>query len=835
MIAEIGAGLGRTPSASPEPPLACSHCGLPVPGAAEPHANEPQFCCVACSAAYAIIQEAGLGAYYAELQNASGPPARARTSGRSFTEFDEPRFQERYVRREPSGRAHLELFVEGIHCSSCVWLLERLPRVVPGVHTARLDVGRAALDIEFDPALAPASRIARALDGLGYRPHPSSTARREGEERRDHALLVRLGVAGALAGNVMLMALALYSGAAVESEFAALFRWGSLLLSIPAVFYCGAPFFRGGLAALRTGSPHMDLPISVGIAAGFVRSAYNTLAGSGEVYFDTITVLIFLLLVGRFLQHRHTRGATRVLDLVQALAPATARRVNGGDRSDVSADTLVADDVVEVLPDERIPVDGVVLDGKSSVDTSWLTGESLPESAKPGERVYAGTRNLVAPLLIRVEVAGAGTRLGRLMTGVVEAQAKRAPIVRLADRVSGYFVFVILGLSALTFAIWWLLDASRAVDNAVALLVVTCPCALGMATPLAVSAALARAGRAGIFFKGGEFLEALARPGLVCFDKTGTLTEGKLALAAFVGDPAVKPLMLAAERRSPHPIARALVAAFRDQAELAAEAVSETTGAGVSARVLEHDVRVGSASFVAANHDPDGWWRRELAAAAEAGRPSVACAVDGVVRAVASFSDPLRSDARASLEKLASLGYRAAILSGDQPRVVESIARELGPLVSAQGGLSPEQKLAFVERARRLGPVVMVGDGVNDAGAMSAADVAIAVHGGAEASLVAADAFTTLPGVGKVLEAVLGSRRTLLAIRRGIVFSLAYNAAGVALCMAGWISPLLAAVLMPLSSLTVVTNALRARTFGGNDASQGVARFLQSSSRSLVR
>jgi Cu2+-exporting ATPase len=338
-----------------------------------------------------------------------------------------------------------------------------------------------------------------------------------------------------------------------------------------------------------------------------------------------------------------------------------------------------------------------------------------------------------------------------------------------------------------------------------------------MATPLAVSVALRRAAKGGLFFKGGEVLEMLARPAVMAFDKTGTLTEGRLALASFDGDPAVLPLVRAAEAESPHPIGRALVASLPDS-EVRATGIVESTGAGVTARVGRSVVTIGSADLVRGGRPPGGdAWEQRLETEARLGRPAVAVAVDGDVRGVLSFTDPLRVDARSSLDALRRAGYRVALLSGDQPRVVETVARELGELVDARGGMKPEQKLAWVEDARRSGPVVMVGDGVNDAAAMAAADVAFAVHGGAEAGLATADVFTTRPGVARVSEAVAGARRTMGAIRRGIAFSLAYNVLGVALCLAGLVSPLLAAVLMPLSSLTVVTHALRARTFDAPD------------------
>ena len=532
--------------------VACAHCGKPCEG--EP-VQEPAFCCSGCSAAYALIHHAGLGAYYRQRDRSLGATPEVE---RSYSECDEPGFAARYITREGE-RSTLVLFLEGLHCSACVWLLERLPRLRPGVTRATLDLSRAALEIEFEHSQVTPSQIARTLHGLGYAPHPAAPARSAAESRRDRELLLRIGIAGALAGNVMLMGLALYSGAfgGMEAEFLALFRWGSLLLSVPSVFFCGKVFFEGALQALRHRIPHMDLPVSIGILTGFTSSAWSTLSGRGDVYFDSITVLIFLLLVGRFLQERHHRRAARAAELIGALSPDLAHLVEGEIRRDVSPETLEVGSLIEILPGERVPADGVVIDGVSSVDVSWLTGESLPEEVAPGAAVQAGARNFSGSLRVRVEAAGARTRLGRLLRDVERAQRERPPIVRLADRVAGYFVLVILALSAMTLLVWWFVDPSRAIDNTVALLVVTCPCALGMATPLAVSVALRRAARAGILFKGGEYLEALAQKATIVFDKTGTLTVGRLELAEFAGDPSIKPFLTAAEARSSHPVARA--------------------------------------------------------------------------------------------------------------------------------------------------------------------------------------------------------------------------------------------------------------------------------------
>ncbi len=368
------------------------------------------------------------------------------------------------------------------------------------------------------------------------------------------------------------------------------------------------------------------------------------------------------------------------------------------------------------------------------------------------------------------------------MQSVEVTQRERAPIVRLADRVAGYFVVMIVAIAAITLFFWWWLDASHAIDHTVALLVVTCPCALGMATPLAVSAALRAAARSGILFKGGEFIEELAEPGLIVFDKTGTLTEGRLALVAWCGAESVQAFVRAAEATSGHPIARAFQRSIPDNGLVCAER-REYPG-GVGARVDGRDVLVGSQSFIRATLGSLPVWSVTQAQAhAAAGRTPVLIAIDGEVCAIAAFADTVRADAAASLEKLAQLGFRFEVLSGDDQRVVDSVVRELGVAVSnATGGASPEAKLAVVAGLRAAGQrVFMVGDGVNDAAAMAAANVGIAVHGGAEACLSAADVFTTRPGLETVALAAAGSQRTMRVIRVGIGLSLAYNVLGIAL------------------------------------------------------
>ncbi len=797
--------------------VTCDHCGLPVPAGLVDEGAELQFCCSGCRVAFEVIRGHGLDGYYDIKKRIDAPDEAAHVSGKHFAEFDDPAFHRLYCRTLPSGLETVELYLEGVHCAACVWLVEKLTVVVGGVAEVRLDLGKALATVAWDPQTTPLSEVARFLDSIGYTPHPfRGVEARDMARREERALLVRIAVAGAIAGNVMLIAFALYGGHfhGIGDEFSTLFRWVSLGLALPSVFWCASVFYRGAWGALRTRSLHMDLPIAIGILAGFTQGAVNTVRGSGEIYFDSVTALIFFLLVGRFLQRRQQLKAASSTELMFSLAPSTARLVEGDTVREVPLEALVPGAVVEVRAGDSIPADGVVIEGSSTLDRSLLTGESLPEEIGLGGPVHAGTVNLSGRLLVEVRSTGEDSRVGRLMRLVEEGAQRRAPVVLLADRISGWFVAIVLLLALATVVIWWQLDPANAVGHAVALLIVSCPCALGLATPLAVSAAIGRAARKKILIKGGDALENLARPGRMVLDKTGTLTEGRLAVIRWWGDETVRPLVAAVESHSAHPVARALTAVSGDGDPLEADEVRETTGGGIEGTVGGRRVAVGSATFIEARLGGLTPAVNDAASsfAAEGLSPIVA-AVDGEVRAVAGVGDPLRPDSAPSIAAIRDAGWRVEILSGDHPAVVASIAREVGiSPESARGAATPEAKLEAV-RNDDDETVAMVGDGVNDAAALAAATVGIGVHGGAEAVLAAADVYLGRPGLTPIVELLEGSRRTLNVIRRNLVFSLAYNIVAVTFAITGHMSPILAAILMPLSSMTVVLSSYRARTF----------------------
>ena len=796
--------------------LECTHCGLPALGVEA--SDGPVFCCSACATAYAMISEHGLGAYHGFTERRS---AAVKPSGRGFIDFDHEAFQSRYVTRGADGLAHVQLALEGVHCASCVWLIERVPLLVTGVARAELDVRQSRASVTWDPSATDLSAIARTLDALGYTPHPYRGGERALLRRKeDRAMLVRIGVAGAIAANVMLAAVALYAGElnTMDAASLSLFRWISFALTIPALVWPGRVFFTSAWAALRTGTIHMDVPIALALGAAFTRGAINTVTGSGPVYFDGVCALVFLLLVGRFLQARGQRAATDATEQLFALTPATARLVQpDGSLLDVPADAVGVGSVIAVHAGETVPVDGEVVSGESTLNRAILTGESADVQVEVGDTVYAGTLNRTAELRVTVHASGEDSRIARILAQVDESARRRAPVVLLADRLASRVVAVVLVLAVVTYAIWAPRDPSAAWDHVIALLIVTCPCALALATPLAMSAAVGRAARAGIFVKGGDTLESLSRPGWLVLDKTGTLTLGETTLVSWTGVDALKPMILALESASTHPIAAGFRRAWVGVAPSRDFAARHTIGGGITGMVDGSAMLIGSPRFVAAQL-PDARWPDWPT---DDGYTPVIVAVDGSIVARATFGDAIRDDAAASLATLRARGWRTMLLSGDAESVSQRVGTALGFAPSEiVAEASPEEKAARVRAlveasgAGRTPPcVAMVGDGVNDAAAIAAATVGIGVHGGAEASLATADVAMTRDGLAALVALDDGARRSMRVIRNNIAWAFGYNALGVTLAMSGQITPLIAAIMMPASSLTVVLASWLGRTF----------------------
>ena len=814
------------PSAPADRP-ACAHCGLPVPASLLRPGEEKQFCCQGCRQVHTLVQEWGLDQYYRLAAAEPQGLAPARVSGREFEELDDE--VARAAATETIGeRCRTRFYLEGVHCAACVWLVERLPTALSGVDEVRLNLGSAVAEVTWRPEATRLSTIGRALDRLGYTPHLHRAASlQEARRREDRAALARLGVAVAGAMNLMFLHGALYAGeySGMAAAYTTFFRWLSFAVAVPVIAYAARPFFRTALAGLRAGMVHIDLPVAIALAAAFAASAWNTIRGAGPIWFDSLAMLVAALLGARQVQRGAQRAALERADSLRGVAFLEfARRLtgNGPDAPTVEVPlaALAAGDRVEVRSGELVPVDGVVLAGTSTLDNAVLTGESVPVPVREGDTVHAGATNLGARLVVRVDAAGEATRVGALLAIVQEALAQKPALLATTDRLARRFVQVVLVAAALTGLGWLGQEPALALERVIALLVVACPCALGLSVPLAMSVTLMRAARAGIFVKNPDALERLRHPGLVLLDKTGTLTAGRPAVVRWEGEESALSLARALEAESSHAVARAFQSAGGRTLRpvRTVTGVVESPGQGIAGVVGGRAVRVGNEEFAAGGTPLSAPFAAAAAAATAAGESPVFVAVDGRVAGVAALGDTLRPDARATVASLRARGLGVRILSGDHPEVVARVAAELGlPLADATGGLTPEAKreivAALVADPDRPGAVVMVGDGVNDAAALALADVGIAVHGGTGASIAAADVVFTRGGVAPLLETLDGARRLRGIVRRNLGFSLFYNAGAALLAIAGLVGPLLAAVLMPVSSLTVILSSAWGRTF----------------------
>ena len=804
----------------PKGDCTCTHCGLPVPSGLVVAGQDQQFCCQGCASVYELIHGCGLDAYYRlrDQTDASKQPIKLSDRDR-LGSFDTDKFHELYVRTRDDGMCVVDLMLEGVHCAACVWLIEKLPRVVPGVIEARLSLRQATVRITWDPAQLELSTIAKSLSTLGYPPHPARGNKDAVHLAEQRTMLVRMGVAGALAGNTMLLAFALYTGlfSEMEQQFAQLFRWASAFLGVIALAWPGRVFFQGAWAALRTRSPHLDVPIALALGVGGLAGLVNVVLARGDIYFDSLSVLVFLLLVGRFIQHRQQRRADESVGLLFSLTPTHCRRVSASDDTieQVPVEAVQVADLLEVRAGELIPADGTVEQGNASVIASLLTGESMPVPIQVGDGVCAGSQLASATIRLRVSAIGQDTRVGKLMDLVQRGVSEKPAIVALTDRIAGWFVIAVTSIALAVFAVWSMISFSAAVDHTVALLIIACPCALGLATPLTLAVAIGRSARNDILIKSGAVLDRLAKPGRVLMDKTGTMTRGAMRVEHWGGDLTVRPLVIEAERHATHPIARVIVQHGvenqQDQAPTTSIEMLRVDDCGVEAGTTVSTLHIGSKRYMQ-RHDiaiePDH--QQQAGAWAKRALTTIYIARGSRVVSLVAVGDALHEGTQQSIAQLTQWGWQVEMLTGDEPAVAQQVAKAAGLAPeSVRAGVSPEEKLNVVKQRANERAIVMVGDGVNDAAALAAADVGIAVSGGAEPSMAAADVYLAKPGLDGLTEVIATARRSRAVVIQTLALSLTYNAIAIALAAAGLVTPLLAAVLMPLSSAAVLALAMK--------------------------
>lgn len=769
-------------------------------------------CCPGCEAVAAAILGYGLQGYY-EHRTSPALTAELGRENEDLRIYDDPEVQRSFVHTAASGECNAALMLEGVRCTACVWLNQSVLGRLPGVLGVGINATTHRAQLRWDPREIKLSDILAAVRRIGYRAHPYDARQQEAARRAEQKQsLWRLFVAGFGMMQVMMYALPVYLAepGSMTPDIEQLMRWAGLILTLPVVIYSAGPFFQSAWRDLRLGRMGMDLPVALGIGVAFTASAWSTFSRHGEVYFDSVAMFVFLLLCGRYLEIKARHAVARSLDFLSRAIPEIALRLDpAGESKQVPVSALRPGDRVLVRSGERVPVDGVVEDGNSFVDESLLTGESSPVARQTGDRLTGGSTNVADPLLMRVERIGADTVLSSIVRLMQQAAAERPRLVASAERITGWFVAATLALAAGAAAAWWLIDPGRALWVAVSILVVTCPCALALATPVALTVATGRLARQGLIVCRGHVVETLARATDVVLDKTGTLTLGQLRLThthllADVGEADCLRIAVALEQGSMHPIAKALIAAAPQA--LALRDSKHHAGLGVEAELDSHVYRLGRPEFVIAAHTAPALWQYPVLPADS----SIAMLGDES-RCLALFvlGDALRADAREFIDALHRAGKRVHLLSGDRAETVDRIASVLG-ISSATANASPQEKLKYVQALQREGRVVaMIGDGINDAPVLAHAGVSIAMSDGAWMSQRQADAVLLSGRLDDLRAAFATSTRTLAVIRANLFWALAYNLTAVPLAALGMVTPWMAGIGMSASSLVVILNSLR--------------------------
>jgi len=774
--------------------------------------NWQAVCCPGCEAVAAAILGYGLQGYY---EHRTGPAATVADGAgtEDFGIYDDPEVQHGFVHKTADGNCDAGLMLEGVRCTACIWLNQRVLGGLPGVIGVGINATTHRAQLRWDPQKIKLSEIMTAVRRIGYRAHPYDARQQEAVQRAEQKQsLWRLFVAGFGMMQVMMYALPVYMAepGSMTPDIEQLMRWAGLVLTLPVVIYSAGPFFQSAWRDLRLGRTGMDLPVALGVGVAFAASAWSTYSRHGEVYFDSVSMFVFLLLCGRYLEIKARHAVARSLDFLSRAIPEIALRLDStGGAVTVPATALRPGDRVLVRSGERVPADGLVEQGDGFVDESLLSGESRAVARKAGDQLMGGSTNVADPLLLRVERIGADTVLSSIVRLMQHAATERPRLVAHAEWIAGWFVLATLVLAAGAAAAWWLIEPGRALWVAVSILIVTCPCALSLATPVALSVATGRLAQQGLIVCRGHVVETLARATDVVLDKTGTLTLGRLRLMqtqVFTGKGIADCLEIAAalEQGSLHPIARALIAAT--PRTLAARDSKHHPGCGVEAELDGRRYRLGRPEFVLSAHATPARWQ---CPAIPAGSSIAMLGDESHCLALFVFGDAPRADAREFVDGLHRAGKRVHLLSGDRAESVESAAAALG-IESATANASPREKLHYVRELQRKGRLVaMIGDGINDAPVLAQADVSIAMSDGAWISQRQADAVLLSGRLADLRAAFDTSTRALSIIRENLFWALAYNLTAVPLAALGMVAPWMAGVGMSASSLVVILNSLR--------------------------
>ena len=780
---------------------ACFHCALPVNPRdnyfVEIEGDEKPVCCPGCKAVAELIRDTGMSNYY-DMREAPQPgTGRPPDDAADWQVYDRDDMLAAFA-ETIDNEAEATIYVGSMYCAACSWLIETSMSRVAGVVSADINPVTHRLRVRWRTDRIGLGGILATLAGLGYDPQPmapESGARPELLEQR--AALKRLLVASLGMMQVMMFAIGLYAGdyQGMEPDMQRFLRWVSFAVTTPVVLYSARPFFTSAWRGIVARSPGMDLPVSIAVGSAYIGSVYATLTSAPAVWYDSVVMFVFFLTLGRFLEMRARHRSIDRSAALSTLLPTTVTRWEGGAEATVPVSQLVAGDIILIRPGESIPADGLLIDGNTSVDEALLTGEATPKTKTSGDAVVAGSINLDGVIKVRVERTGGDTTLGTISRLSERARYARPEFVQLADRIASYIVIALLLVASGVATAWYLIDPDRALVVTLSVLVVTCPCALALATPAAFAAAGTRLAQLRMLVTNGNAIEVLARANRILFDKTGTVTMGSPIIESIlVLDPGYDQAMClklaaALESVSMHPIASAFTL---DDNDLIADDLTVAIGQGVAGTIDGQLWRLGKAEFVGCDTSSD-----------------ICLGVDGHIVARFRIKDELRPQSDAVMMRLAGLGVPSALVSGDREDAVREVAAQLD-ISEYHAECTPESKLDIIRAAQDKGDtVIMVGDGINDAPVLAGADASIAPAHGAALAQTSADIILVGDTLTPITDGILTARKTMRIVRQNLAWAIVYNGCALPLAALGYVPPWAAAIGMSASSLIVVLNSLR--------------------------
>ncbi len=812
----------------------CFHCGLPASGSTACHgdvAGEQQlFCCSGCLSVCQVIHEAGLDGFYERLKKREISIAPPPDAPADIDQYDLQEVQQEFTETLANGSRQARLMVEGIHCAACVWLIEKALSGMDGIIKAEVNLVHHRLLLQWQPDQISLPAVMTRLAALGYAAIPFNLENVEGTlYKQNRQLLFRLGFAAFGAMNIMWISIALYAGAfsGIGAEYRQFFYWVSCAIATPVLLYSGGPILVSAWRGLRQANLSMDLPISIGALATFTYSLWQTVQGGKHVYFDTVVAFLFVILIGRYLEALARRNASSATLRLLELQPRMATRLTGNGKEErVAVRKLIPGDQLRIKPGDKVPADGIVIEGRTHIDESMLTGESQPVHKQMGSRIAGGTVNGENPLVMQVQKTGSSTVLARIIHLVESAQGSKARIQQLADRIAPWFVATTLLLASLTFLYWWTQAGfDTALLAATAVLIITCPCALGLATPMAIAVSTGFAAKNGVLVRNGEALERLSEITHVVLDKTGTLTTGHMRvtdiLPADTNHDKSRLLQLAGalERHYSHPLAAAICASVEAKG-LPFPACREQQlqpGMGIGGNVDGQEVWVGNQRLMHANSIAISDSITESCSNIESEMAvPVLIAANGILLGLLRIEDQLRDSAFELIASLGQGGIGITLLTGDSKSAADHLQQQLLAHTTSPiqiiADVLPEDKANHIAVLQEQGEhVLMVGDGINDAPALAQADISIAMGSGTDVSMECSDIVLMGSDLKRIPWAIQLGKRTLKTIRQNLSLSLAYNIVLVPVAMAAWVTPVFAALAMPVSSLLVIGNAILIR------------------------